>query len=479
MRLLITIVLPVAVLSSRELNGGHGNSSSGFDRRIECKEMKLKLNRQSALLKGTAQLAVAGIFTRIIGLGNRIVLSRAIGAEGLGLFQMILPVYALLAVIAGLGLPGAVTKMVADRHARGDLKGQLQIRSLSLGYVLASSLAGAAILWAVLSLPLDLIPDRRIFSSLRLMPAAFLFAALSSILRSYFQGQSNMAPTALSQIGEQVIRVSLGLAAVFWLLPRGLEYALIGIVAGIIAGEIACFGILLTLTPGKKTLFFPGKISRLMINEMCLLSLPILVIRLSTSITQTVESLMIPYRLQAAGYSASQATTLFGQLSGMAMPLLFLPTVFVIPLNTTLVPAVAGAVALRLRNRLDRLLSLSLWGTMAVGAASAAVLHYFAPVLAGALYGSTASAYLVASLAPVAPFAYLQFTTAAILHGMGRPGIAVANDLAGTVISLSIIYGLTALPGWGIKGVICGYTIAFTLIALLDCLFIFHLARKV
>jgi stage V sporulation protein B len=441
--------------------------------------MKLKLNTQSILIRGTVQLAAAGIFTRILGLGNRMVLSRFIGAEGLGLFQMILPVYALLAVIAGLGLPGAVTKIVADRHARGDLKSQLQVRGIALKYVFAASLAGAALLWIALSLPLDFIPDRRIVPSLRLMPAAFLFAALSSVLRSYSQGRSNMAPTALSQVAEQSIRVALGLAAAIYLLPLGLDYALIGIMLGIIAGEIACCGVLFFLTPDKKTLRPPGKAAPALLREICLLSLPILAIRLSTSVTQTVESLMIPYRLQAAGYSAAQATTLFGQLLGMALPLLFLPTVLIIPLNTTLVPAIAGAVTLRLKRRLRRLLNLSLCGTIAVGAASAAILFYFAPPLTQALYGSDAAAYLVAFLAPVAPFAYLQFVTAAILHGMGRPGIAVANDLAGTVISLILIYYLTALPGWGIKGVICGYTVAFTLIAILDCLFIYLLSRRI
>lgn len=431
------------------------------------------------MIRGTIQLAAAGVLTRMLGMGNRMILSRLIGAEGLGLFQMILPVYALLAVTASLGLPGAVTKMVADRHARGDLLGELQVRKLALQSVFFAALAGAAILWIVLALPLDFVPDSRITGALRLLPAAFFFAALSAILRGYLQGQSNMAPTALSQVGEQVIRVSLGLAAVYYLLPLGLEYALLGVVAGIIAGEIACFSVLFLLEPDKNVLKAPGKVSRAMLSEMSMLSFPILAIRLGTSITQTVESLIIPNRLQEAGFSASQSTALFGQFAGMALPLIFLPTVLIIPLNITLVPAVAGAVTLRLRGRLDHLVNLSLWGTIGLGALSALLLSYYAPALTGALYGDISATRLVVQLAPVAPFAYLQFTTAAILHGMGRPGIAVANDLAGTMISLSIIYYLTALPGWGINGVICGYTIAFTLITILDCFFIFRLARKV
>lgn len=214
--------------------------------------MVLQNRLKSSLLKGAAQLAVAGVFTRIIGLGNRMILSRLIGAEGLGLFQMILPVYAFLAVTAGLGLSGAVIKMTADRHARGDRRGQIEVRALSLKLVIAASLVCSVLLWLALNLPLNFIPDPRIILAIRLMPAAIFFAALSSILRGFTQGQNRMAPTAISQVGEQVVRVSLGLTAAFYLLPMGLEYALAGIVAGIIGGEIACFVIIYLMQPERK-----------------------------------------------------------------------------------------------------------------------------------------------------------------------------------------------------------------------------------
>lgn len=437
---------------------------------------------KSSLIRGTVQLAAAGILVRIIGLLNRMALSRLIGAEGLGLFQMIMPLYALLIVISGLGLSGAVTKMVADRSATGDIIGRRKIRQITLRLVLAAAAVTTVLLWLTPALSLKFIPDRRIIGILRLMPAAFIFAALSSILRSYSQGLGKMAPTALSQVAEQVVRVGVGLAAAYFLLPYGLECALTGLFAGIITGEIACLGVLYLMQPAEERKALPPvdrRPPRPMLKEIFSLALPILLIRLSTSITQTVESLMIPARLQAAGFSDAGATTLFGELAGMALPLLFLPTVLIIPLNTTLVPAVAGAVTLRRRGRLEMLVNISLWGTLAVGSLSAALLYMSASPLSAILYGSTASAGLVSKLAPVAPFAYLQFTTAAILHGMGRPGVAMATDLLGTTIVLAIIYHLTALPHWGINGVTCAYTVGFIIISLLDFFLINYFVKKV
>ena len=206
---------------------------------------------------------------------------------------MILPLYALLAVLAGLGLSGAVTKMVADRSATGDTAGQLQVCRIATRLVLAASAATAILLWAAPALWRQLIPDQRILSTLRLMPAAFLFAALSSILRSYTQGQGWMLPTALSQIAEQVIRVAVGRVAAYLLLPYGLEKALLGLFGGVIAGEIACLTLLFLMQLPAKRKTPPlqlGQTSAEMIKELFSLALPILLIRLSTSITQTVES---------------------------------------------------------------------------------------------------------------------------------------------------------------------------------------------
>lgn len=427
-------------------------------------------------------LTGSGILARLLGLCNRMCLARLIGAEGLGLFQMVMPFYVFLAVMVSLGLPGAVTKIVADYHALGDRAGQERVRCLARRIVFFAALVIALAFWLFLSLPVEFAPDRRIIPSLWLMPPAFLFVALSAIQKSYFQGRCRMLPIALSQISEQTVRVGIGLLAVFFLLPRGLEAAAAGVVAGIVAGEICCYGMLSFFHRRDKISSGMGYARRAseapLLQTMALLSLPILIIRLSTAMTQMMESLLIPARLQVAGFSSSQATALFGQLSGMALPLLFLPTVLIFPMNTALVPAVAGAVTLNKRRRLNCLVKLSLSGSVLTGLVSAVVLFLGASFLSEVIYGDVTAAPLVACLAPIAPPAYLQFTTASILHGFGRPGVAVANDLAGTALGLVIIYYLAADPAFGIFGVVWGYSVTFVLISLLDVYFIYRFTKN-
>ena len=437
---------------------------------------------KASLIRGTALLAAASILTRIIGLGNRMILSRLIGAEGLGLYQMILPLYALLAVGAGLGLSGAVARMVAHRCAAGDHAAALQIRRSALRFVLAAAAVLTALLWLLWPCWRRLAPDPRILGPLALAPPAFVLAALSSILRSYTQGHGWMLPTALSQVAEQSLRVAVGLALAILLFPYGLESALLGLFGGIIAGELACLLLLyLMKLPAEKTGKPPPprRAAPAVVKELFSLALPLLLIRLGTAFTQTIESLMIPGRLQAAGFSAAEGAALYGELAGMALPLLFLPTVLIIPLNTTLVPAITAAVTLRRRERLERLIKVSLWGTLGLGALSAALLYPGAALLTKIFYGTTAAAGLLARLAPLAPFAYLQLATAAVLHGMGRPGYAASTDLLGTAAGLAVIYRLAALPHWGINGAACGYTVSFIVIALVDYLLIFHFLKRI
>lgn len=423
------------------------------------------------LLKGTLVLTAASIFCRILGLGNRMLLSRLIGAEGLGLFQMILPFYTLVAVLVTLGLPGAVVKATSDRFAREDLYGVEQIRLLALRFIRPAALLGCLTLFFLTYTPLTAyFPDERVILPLRWLSPALLFVALASVYKGFFQGQQNMVPTALSQVVEQVSRVLFSLLGAFLLLPYGLEYAILGIVAGINLGELAGLALLRFChrqARGGK-LFprthprFPWQVRR----ELLALALPLLAIRVSASLTFTVESFLIPARLQQAGFSPAEATSLLGELAGMALPLLFLPTVFIIPLSTAMVPSIAAAASLGQKKRLKKLLLLSLGATFALGAAGGAFICLFRETLTLILYGTSGAAPLLAKLALGAPFAYLQFVTASILHGLGRPGIALANDMVGTLTCLFLIYVLTAHPAYGIQGAVVGFNTGFILSAL-------------
>lgn len=433
----------------------------------------------NTLVKGTLILSIASVFCRILGLGNRMLLSRLIGAEGLGLFQMIIPFYAMTAVIATLGLPGAVVKTVSDRYAHGDVYGIEQVKNIALSVVYKSAALGALLLLFLSYSPFTAcFPDERIIVPMRLMPLPLLCAAIASIYKGYFQGQENMVPTAVSQAVEQVARVSFSILGVLYFLPYGLEFAILGIVVGIALGEIIGLTFILFYysVHRKSHALIPKAYPRFswqVTRELSALAFPLLLIRLSASFAFTVQSFLIPLRLQSAGFSAAEATSFLGQLLGMALPLLFLPTVFIVPLSTALVPSIAKAFSLHQHKKLRGLLVFALGGAIGTGLACSVVFAFFSEPLTQILYNTTSGAPLLAQLALVAPFAYLQFVTASILHALGRPGSALFNEMLGTGTSLFIIYVLTADPAFGIQGALWGYKAGFSLSALAGLLSIY------
>ena len=440
------------------------------------------------LIKGTAILTVSGIVVRAIGMFNRMILSRWIGAEGLGLVQLIIPVYALMAAIISFGLPGAVTKLTAERYALGDHKGKNKIKRIAFRAVLAFSMAAVLLYWLIIFTSGEkLLPDSRIIFPLKIAPLGFLFAGFSQIIRSYFQGLGDMVPTATSQLVEQIARFSLGLLGVFLFLPYGLGHAIIGLVLGIMGGEFLGFFCLLVyyrkegrsspVSSSTSTDLKPESLR--LLKDMFSMALPLLVIRISGSLTHATESLLLPSRLQEAGFSSEEAVSLFGQLSGMAVPLLFLPTVLILPFNSALVPYIARTKILKQKESLRKTINFSLGGTLSLGLISALLLYYSSPWLTSILYGSLSASTLVSMLSWIAPFAYIQFTAAAILHGLGRPGIAVANDFLGTLLALFLIYFLTANPSIGIQGAVWAYSAGYILTSLLDCIVIKNITRNI
>ena len=442
---------------------------------------------KSDLVKGTFILTLSGIFIRFLGLLSRMILSRWVGAEGLGIFQVIVPVYTMLVILMGLGLPGAVAKIVAERHALGDYANRELVKNNALKFVFLAAILGTSIYYIIIfQFGSDIFPDSRTLTALKIIPGGVYFTTLSMILRSYYQGKKQLLPIAVSQSGEQSIRIMLGLTGVYLLMPYGLEYALAGMAFGIIGGELFGFLILLIFNrkePKSKDKKLKAESWNSILNsnvtrEMFAMALPLVFIRMSGSITHVVESLLIPSRLQEAGFSAAQSISLFGELSGMALPLLYLPTVLILPLNTAIVPYVAQALALNNKARLNYITKLSLWGTLLLGIFVALLFRYFSTLLVSVLYGTPSAAPLASMLAFSAPMAYLQFTTASILHGLGKPGTAVLHDLIGTSLALLLIYYLTALPWIGIYGAIWAYSISFTVTSLLGCLHIHSVIKK-
>ncbi|MBC7347111.1 MAG: polysaccharide biosynthesis protein, partial [Clostridia bacterium] len=300
---------------------------------------------------GATVLLLTNLANRALAFLYRLLMVRLLGAEGVGLYEMVFPVYSLVLVVTTAGLPLALAKLTAERTATGDWAQARRFFFLAATVLFLSGLFSAFFLWHLTPvLAGRVLADPRVDKALRLTVPALLVVPACSAFRGLFQGVKRLSRPAFSQLAEQVVRVTAGLYLAWRFLPRGLDHAAAGLVAGMVAGETAGFLYLLhaywrerPLGPGGGRRPSLGLVASW--RELWRLGFPVTVARIVAAVVLTLEAVLIPQRLQAAGYSLRQATDLYGQFAGIALTLVHLPTVLTISLAAAMVPAVAEATA--------------------------------------------------------------------------------------------------------------------------------------
>lgn len=418
---------------------------------------------------GALLLTAAGVITRLLGLGFRVLLARLTGAEVIGLFQMAMPVYRMAWTTASLGLPVALARVTAARFSRGDVAGAAAATRLAtLLLVGASLVTGLLLLVGAPSLAVYVVGDERTRLTIATLALVMLPSTLSGVLRAYSQGQQDMLPTAVAQVVEQVVRVPAVLVVVGLMLPMGAPHASLGIVLGSAIGEIAGLLTLLALTKWRSPTFRAQRASTHgrhprnqwrrkaatqatpSLKEIMGPAFPILIGQWVGAIVQMSHMSLILRRLAAAGLDAKSAAVQFGHFSGMAVPVLFMPMVAVFPVVRVLIPAVSNLYERGDGERLRRLFLKSLLTSLAVGMTTAVVMIGFADGIASALYNDPRPAHLIRILGFSAPFVYIHQISNAALNGLGKTAIALRNLIIATIVRLGMIYYMTVLPAYGI-----------------------------
>jgi stage V sporulation protein B len=428
----------------------------------------------SKFLRGTLILVLASLITRVLGFINRIVVARFIGEEGVGLFMMALPTLFLVVNITQLGLPVAISKYVAEADARGDEKKvkKILIVSLSITFTLSMVFTPAMILLAPV-LSETLFTDSRVVWPLMAIAPIVPIIAISSVLRGYFQGKQNMKPFALSQVIEQIARITFIAVLTKAFLPYGIEYAAAGAMLASIIGELVSLAYLLTTFKLKKhfkvrkNFFSMVKSGRGTFQELMSIAMPTTGSRIIGSIAWFLEPIVVAQSLAAAGVATSLATRQYGELTGYALPLLFLPSFVTASLATSLVPAVSEATSVGNFKLVERRLQQTLRITFITGSLAIVTLFVLAEPILQVMYGSSNSAIFIKFLAPFFILFYCQMPLQSILQALNLAKAAMINSLIGAFVKIIIIWFLASKDSFGIMGAAAGIAAGTILVTFL------------
>ena len=311
-------------------------------------------------LRGAMILTMAGLMVKVIGSVNRILLSRLLGGEGIGLYQMAYPVYLLLLAISSAGIPIAISIIVSGYLAKDDYRSVRRVFSVSLRLMACVGAVLALLLFIAANylVDSDIIRDGRAYYALIALIPAIFFATILATFRGFFQGHQLMTPPAVSQIIEQFIRVVTMVLLAYLLLPYGLEFAAAGAAFGAVPGSLTGLVVLgffyrhyryLWQRENSSIVQSETLSTRRLIKRLLWLALPVSCANVLVPVTSSIDAFLVPGYLIDSGFSIEQSTTLYGYLAGMAQPLILMATIPTMSLATSIVPAIAESFALQQR----------------------------------------------------------------------------------------------------------------------------------
>ena len=445
-------------------------------------------SKNKSFLKGAVILGLAGIIIKVLGAFFRIPLTNIITDDGMGYYQTAYPIYNLFLTLAIAGIPTAIARMVAERTALDRRYEAHRVFQVSFVLLFATGIASSCILFAGAGAITKAIQEPGAIYCMQAIAPALLFCPLMGSLRGYFQGLQDMGPTAVSQVVEQAFRVAIGLGLAVYLLPRGVNIAAAGASFGATAGALfGFFGIGILYLRRRRAILAdvasdcPESVEsvRSILRDILIIAIPITIGSAVLPVINTIDTAIVKTRLISIGFDSDTARALYGQLTGMAAPLLNFPQVLLQAVAMSIVPVVASAYKREETGFMHENISLALRYTSilsipcAVGMSvlSKPIMELFYPRVAGSAESAGRCLYILAYGVIFLGFAH---ALNGILQGIGKQTIPVRNLCIGALVKLVLTFFLTGIPALNVRGAAISTVAAYFTAAYLD----FRAVRK-
>lgn len=416
------------------------------------------------LITGTLLLTTAGLLARILGFFYRIFLSRTIGAEGLGIYQMIFPVYGIFFSLCAGSIQTAISRFIAadPDHAK---------RTLLSGFSISFTLSlAAALMIRHFSEPLaeHILLEPRCAPLLSVMAFAIPCTSIHACICGYYYGKEKVSVPAASQLLEQMIRIFTVFLLVSVCIEKQIPVTVSLAVFGLVAGEAgsALFVLIFFLlfhefheNTGRSYSVGPALLA---------LAAPLMANRLVLNLLQSTETIMIPERLTVYGLTRSQAVRTYGTLTGMAMPFVLFPSALVNSLAVVLLPVTARHQSAGNDSGIADGISMSFRYSLYLGIFCIGIFTVFGEALGLQIFKSQDAGSFIQILAWLCPFLYLATSSGSILNGLGKTKLTFFHHLISLLVRIAFVW--FGIPEFGIRACLWGMLASEILLALLHVL---------
>ncbi|MDO5345937.1 MAG: polysaccharide biosynthesis protein [Lachnospiraceae bacterium] len=430
------------------------------------------------LIRNTFILTSAGLMNKIIGFFYKIFLISLIGAEGIGVYQMVFPIYILCVSLASSGIQTAISHYTAEKRSTEGIKQAASLFRTGLMLAVSASLILSLALYGLAEpVALHILGEERCLPLLRMMALAIPFETIHNCTSAWFLGQNRSGFPALSQLLEQIVRV-LSVYLLYQILCQK-QTAVSPLLAaeGLLAAEfvVALFSLTALAFQNGPVRKLPSPVKHLSrtaasfrqsASQILAMALPITGNRLMLNLLQSAEAAMIPLRLEQYYGSSAKALSTYGIFTGMVMPLIMFPCAVTGSFSMALLPSVSEAHALKNNKKIAGTIQSTLMFCLFLGIICTAAFLQFGPAMGNLLYHEQQVGAYLLTLAWICPFLYLTTTLSSILHGLEKTMNVFLHNLIGLLIRLFFIY--FCVPRFGIQGCLWGMLASQLVTAFLD-----------
>ncbi len=405
--------------------------------------------KKSNFIRSTLILLIGGFLTKILGMIIKIVMSREMGAEGMGLYMLIMPTFTLLIALAQMGLPIAISKLVAE-----DTRNNKNIVFSCIPMTIVLNIIIFILLFFFSDfIANNLLHDDRCKYALTSIGFVLPFISISSIFRGYFFGKEKMIPHVVSNITEDIIRLIILTLGIPIFLKQGLEFAVAFLVLSNIISELTSILILFFFIPKKFVLkatdFVPNKSD---LKDILGISIPTTASRLIGSIGYFFEPIILTFFLIKNGYNNTFIVSEYGILNGYVMPLILLPSFFTAAISQALVPIVSNQYTKGNKKFVKKKIKQAIFFSLLIGIPATIIFTSIPEIPLKYIYHTTSGITYIKVLAPICLLHYIQSPISSSLQALGRAKDSMKGTLIGMIIRTTIlIIGCNLKIGlWGL-----------------------------
>ena len=404
---------------------------------------------KNKFVKSTFILIIGGFITKIIGMFIKIVMTRFLGTEGIGVYSLVTPTFMLLISLASLGLPISISKLVAE-----DNRNNKNLVFLCFPITLFVNVIIMILLLFFNSfISNSLLHEPRIKLAITCIGFVLPFISISSVLRGYFFGKQKMVPHVVSNVTEDLIRLIVIAVGVPIFLKKGIEYACAFIVLSNIVSELTSIFVLFFFLPKsfkiqKKDLSF----DRRNFFDILDISLPTTGSRLIGNVGYFFEPIIMTYFLLKSGYSNNFIITEYGVINGYVMPLVLLPSFFTLAISQSIIPVISYNYSHDNYGIVRAKINQGIFFSLLIGIPCTFIFLFIPSIPLKFIYNTNLGIDYIRIMSIICLLHYIQSPISSSLQAMGKANDSMMGTFLGVILrSIVLIIGCSIHIGmWGL-----------------------------